>query len=62
MLKCSVCMVIGLAMSVKRSVCLGLVFGWTPVCYSLVVLSLWTLLIVRYSEQHAMQDCSVAED
>ena len=62
MMKFSVHMVIGLAVSVKRTVCLGLVFGWTPVYYSLVVLSLWTLLIVRYSEQHATQDGTVAED
>ena len=62
MRECSVHMVIGLALSVKCAVCLGLVFGWTPVCYSLVVLSLWTLLIILYCGQHTMQDCSVAED
>lgn len=61
-MKCSIHMVIGLTVSVHCAVCLGMVFGWTPVCYSLVVLSLWTLLIVRYSEQHTMQDCSVPED
>lgn len=49
-------------MSVKHAVYLGLVFGWTPICYGIVVLGVWTLLIVQFSEQHAMQDCSVAED
>jgi len=62
MMKCSIHMVIGLVMSVKHAVYLGLVFGWTPICYGIVVLGVWTLLIVQFSEQHAMQDCSVAED